>query len=441
MADLFASHAQPLQPRVPLAESLRPATFADVIGQAHLLGAGKPLQRAFASGEAHSMILWGPPGVGKTTLGRLAAQAFDGEFVALSTVLDGIKAIRATLDGVQERLARTGRRTILFIDEIHRLNASQQDALLPFVRAEQVILIGATTENPSFEVSRALLARVRVHVLHPLDARELRQLFERARERALVDLDFDAGAVNALLDYADGDARRLLNLLEQIRTLATATGTRSIDEAFVSGLLTRSARRFDKGGEQFYDQISALHKSVRGSNPDAALYWLTRMLDGGVKRSYLARRIIAIGWDDIGLADPRALRYASDAVKASEMLGGEEGDLALAQAVLLLACAAKSNAGGVALTRARGFVAQDGARPVPAHLSVAAQALAFAGGQGAGYRNPHDEPHGFAAGQRYFPDGVTQPHWYQPVPRGMEARLAERLDGWRGLDDEAWEED
>ncbi|WP_322050221.1 replication-associated recombination protein A [Paraburkholderia bannensis] len=430
MADLFASHAP--APRTPLAEALRPATFADVIGQSHLLGPGKPLQRAFAAGEAHSMILWGPPGVGKTTLGRLAAQAFDGEFVALSAVLDGIKAIRAALDRVQE-----DRRTILFIDEIHRLNATQQDALLPFVRAGHVILIGATTENPSFEVNRTLLARMRVHVLNPLDARELRLLFERAHERALADLNFDAGAVDVLLGYADGDARRLLNLLEQVRTLATATRTHGIDEAFVAGLLTRGARRFDKGGEQFYDQISALHKSVRGSNPDAALYWLTRMLDGGVKRSYLARRIIAIGWDDIGLADPRALRYASDAVKASEMLGGEEGDLALAQAVLMLACAAKSNAGGVALSLARGFVAQDGARPVPGHLSVAAQAL----GRLSGYRNPHDEEQGFAAGQRYFPDGVRQPHWYQPVLRGLEAKFADRLDWLRGRDEDAWEDD
>ncbi|WP_321888979.1 replication-associated recombination protein A [Paraburkholderia bannensis] len=424
MADLFASHAP--TPRIPLAEALRPATFADVIGQSHLLGLGKPLQRAFAAGEAHSMILWGPPGVGKTTLGRLAAQAFDGEFVALSAVLDGIKAIRAALERVQE-----GRRTILFIDEIHRLNATQQGALLPFVRAGHVILIGATTENPSFEVNRTLLARVRVHVLNPLDARELRLLFERAHEKVLADFDFDADAVDVLLGYADGDARRLLNLLEQIRTLATATQTRHIDEAFVAGLLTRGARRFDKGGEQFYDQISALHKSVRGSNPDAALYWLTRMLDGGVKRSYLARRIIAIGWDDIGLADPRALRYASDAVKASEMLGGEEGDLALAQALLMLACAAKSNAGGVALSLARGFVAQDGARPVPGHLSVAAQAL----GRLSGYRNPHDEEQGFAAGQRYFPDGVRQPHWYQPVLRGLEARFADRLEWLRGMDE------
>jgi putative ATPase len=431
MADLFASQAPP--PRTPLAEALRPATFADVIGQSHLLGAGKPLQRAFAAREAHSMILWGPPGVGKTTLGRLAAQAFDGDFVALSAVLDGTKAIRAALERVQ---ANHARRTILFIDEIHRLNATQQDVLLPFVRDGQVILIGATTENPSFEVSRALLARVRVHVLHPLDADELRQLFERARERALADLVFDADAIDVLLGYADGDARRLLNLLEQIRTMSTANGAQIIDEAFVSGLLTRGARRFDKGGEQFYDQISALHKSVRGSNPDAALYWLTRMLDGGVKRSYLARRIIAIGWDDIGLADPRALRYASDAVKASEMLGGEEGDLALAQAVLMLACAAKSNAGGVALMQARGFVAQDGARPVPAHLSVAAQAL----GRLTGYRNPHDEAHGFAAGQRYFPDGVSQPHWYQPVPRGLEARIAGSLDWLRGMDEEAWDD-
>lgn len=423
MADLFASHAP--APRIPLADALRPATLADVIGQSHLLGPGKPLQRAFASGEAHSMILWGPPGVGKTTLGRLAAEAFDGEFIALSAVLDGIKAIRAALERVQEN-----RRTILFIDEIHRLNATQQDVLLPFVRAGHVILIGATTENPSFEVNRTLLARVRVHVLNPLDARELRRLFERAHERALADLDFDADAVDVLTGYADGDARRLLNLLEQIRTLATATNSRNIDEAFVSSLLTRGARRFDKGGEQFYDQISALHKSVRGSNPDAALYWLSRMLDGGVKRSYLARRIIAIGWDDIGLADPRALRYASDAVKASEMLGGEEGDLALAQAVLMLACAAKSNAGGVAFSLARGFVAHDGARPVPGHLSVAAQAL----GRLSGYRNPHDEAHGFAAGQSYFPDGVRQPHWYQPVLRGLEAKFADRLDWLRGMD-------
>lgn len=334
MSDLFQ-----VEPRRPLAEALRPKTLAEVIGQTHLLGEGKPLRLAFESGKPHSMILWGPPGVGKTTLARLTALAFDCEFIALSAVLGGVKDIRESMEQAKDTLNRTGRHTILFVDEIHRFNKGQQDALLPFVESGLVTFIGATTENPSFEVNSALLSRAQVYVLKSLNDDEMRQLLKRAQEIALDGLAFDDKAIDTLVGYADGDARRFLNLLEQAQTAATSAGVATIDADFVSSAMTLNARRFDKGGDNFYDQISALHKSVRGSSPDGALYWFCRMIDGGADPKYLARRIVRMAWEDIGLADPRALQVANDAAETYERLGSPEGELALGQAVIYLACA------------------------------------------------------------------------------------------------------
>ncbi len=400
MADLFSlpgSSGAAVLKDAPLAELLRPATLDEVIGQSHLVGPGKPLRLAFESGRPHSMILWGPPGVGKTTLARLTARAFDYDFIALSAVLAGVKDIRAAVEQAERSLA-LGRRTILFIDEIHRFNKSQQDGLLPFVESGLVTFIGATTENPSFEVNSALLSRAQVHLLKSLDDTELAALLSRARERALPGLALDDAAAAMLVGYADGDARRLLNLLEQTATAAGAAGRARVDAAFLEGALSLGARRFDKGGDNFYDQISALHKSVRGSDPDASLYWLCRMLDGGADARYLARRVIRMAWEDIGLADPRALQIANDAALTYERLGSPEGELAIAQAVLYLAVAPKSNAGYLAYNAARAFIRNDRSREVTPHLRNAPTQLMKSLGHGKAYRYAHDEQEGYAAG-------------------------------------------
>ena len=430
MSDLFR-----ILPTAPLAEALRPTTLDEVIGQSHLIGPGKPLRLAFESGKPHSMILWGPPGVGKTTLARLTASAFGYDFIALSAVLSGVKDIRASMEQAEHNLA-AGRRTILFIDEIHRFNKSQQDALLPYDESGLVTFIGATTENPSFEVNSALLSRAQVYVLRALGDDELRTLVQRAQERVLTHLRLDAAAIDTLVGYADGDARRLLNLLEQTDTAARSAGVEAVDSSFLQEALTLNARRFDKGGDNFYDQISALHKSVRGSAPDAALYWLCRMLDGGADAKYLSRRIVRMAWEDIGLADPRAMQLANDAASTYERLGSPEGELALAQAVIYLAVAPKSNAGYMAFNQAMAFVRKDKSREVPVHLRNAPTKLMKELGHGKAYRYAHDEPEGYAAGENYLPDGMPEPGWYKPVARGLELKIAEKLRRLRDLDEQ-----
>lgn len=435
MADLFST-----EPRQPLAEALRPRTLDEVIGQGHLLGEGKPLRLAFQAGKPHSMILWGPPGVGKTTLARLTANAFDSEFIALSAVFAGVKDIRAAMEQAQQNLDQFGRHTILFVDEIHRFNKAQQDALLPFVESGLVTFIGATTENPSFEVNSALLSRAQVYVLKSLTDAEMRELLDKARVSALQGLTFDDVAVDTLVGFADGDARRFLNLLEQADTAARSSRITHIDGKFVENAMTLNARRFDKGGDNFYDQISALHKSVRGSHPDAALYWFCRMIDGGADPRYLARRIVRMAWEDIGLADPRALTIVNDAAETYERLGSPEGELALGQAVVYLAIAAKSNAGYNAFNAAMAFVRKDKSREVPVHLRNAPTKLMKELGYGHEYRYAHDEPHAYAAGETYLPDGIAEPRWYRPVPRGVESKIAEKLAWLRELDRQAGED-
>jgi putative ATPase len=421
MTDLFGTPA----PKAPLAEALRPKSIDDVVGQRHLLGPGKPLRLAFESGKPHSMILWGPPGTGKTTLARLMAKAFDCEFVALSAVFSGVKDIREAVQQAEAELARSGRHTILFVDEVHRFNKAQQDAFLPYVERGLVTFVGATTENPSFEVNSALLSRATVYVLESLSAEDLATLLART------EIELDDGARVRLIGFADGDARRLLNAVE---ILQNARPAGVIDAAFVESALARNLRRFDKGGEQFYDQISALHKSVRGSDPDASLYWLVRMLDGGADPLYLGRRIVRMATEDVGLADPRALRLALDACETYERLGTPEGELALAEAVLYLACAPKSNAAYTAYNAARDFVARDGTRPVPLHIRNAPTRLMKDLGYGEDYRYAHDEEGAYAAGEKYFPEGMPEVQWYRPTDRGLEGRIREKLEQLRALD-------
>ncbi len=423
-SDLFP----PTAPAAPLAERLRPRSIDEVLGQKHLLGPGKPLRLAFASRKPHSMILWGPPGTGKTTLARLMAQAFDAEFIALSAVFSGVKEIRDAVQRAEATLASSGRHTLLFVDEVHRFNKAQQDAFLPFVERGLVTFIGATTENPSFEVNSALLSRATVYVLESLGAEDLGALLARTG------LQIDADAQARLIGFADGDARRLLNAVE---ILQNAKPQGAIDAAFVESTLAKSLRRFDKGGEQFYDQISALHKSVRGSDPDASLYWLVRMLDGGADPLYLARRIVRMAVEDVGLADPRALQLALDAAETYERLGSPEGELAIAEAVLYLACAAKSNAVYNAYNAARAFVREDGTRPVPLHIRNAPTKLMKNLGYGKDYRYAHDEADAFAAGENYFPEGMPAVQWYQPTERGLEARIREKLAELRRLNEAA----
>ena len=430
--DLFAQ-----TPAAPLAERLRPHTLDDVVGQQHLIGAGKPLRVAVEGGQPHSMLLWGPPGVGKTTLARILAQSFNAQFLPVSAVFSGVKDIREAVNKAEIALQQ-GRATILFVDEVHRFNKAQQDAFLPYVESGLLTFIGATTENPSFEVNPALLSRAQVYVLQALSADELAQL--AAKLLALPEyrsFSLEADAQKLLIQTADGDARRLLNLLEQLLRAAATRRISCLNADFLADSLGSQIRRFDKGGESFYNQISALHKSVRGSHPNAALYWLCRMLDGGADPRYLARRIVRMAWEDIGLADPRALSIANEAAHTYERLGSPEGELALAQAVLYLAAAAKSNAGYTAYNQMRQFVKQHGSAEVPIHLRNAPTKLMQELGYGRAYRYAHDEPHAYAAGETYMPEGLSEPDFYQPVPRGLEAKIAEKLSWLKDLDEAA----
>lgn len=433
MSDLFA----PNQPQAPLAEKLRPKTLDEVVGQSHLLGQGKPLRLAFQSGKLPSMILWGPPGVGKTTLARLIANTADAEFIPLSAVLSGIKDIREAIERAEHILQQSGRRTILFVDEVHRFNKGQQDAFLPFVESGLITFIGATTENPSFEVNSALLSRAQVFVLNALSEAELAELVSRAQATMAFNIPLTDEAKEHVISYADGDARRLLNFVEGLFNAASSAGVSEVDMAFLQSTMASKMRRFDKGGEAFYDQISALHKSVRGSNPDGALYWMQRMLDGGAEPLYVGRRLVRMAIEDIGLADPRALEICLNACQTYERLGSPEGELALANAVVYLAIAAKSNAVYMAHNQVKAFVAQDQSRPVPLHLRNAPTKLMKNLDYGKDYRYAHNEEGAYAAGEQYLPDGIEEMKFYEPTNRGLEGKISEKLAHLAELDKQA----